>query len=73
MKKIGGRKSHVIVLLRQVFGFHRNTPFLVDLEKNPELRKKDKKVAELAEDWRELRNCGSQILKVHNRRSAILF
>ncbi len=37
---------------------------------HPELRKSDKKVAELAGDYGELRNCGSQILKVPNRNSA---
>jgi hypothetical protein len=31
------------------------------------------KVGELAGDCRELRNCGSQILKVRNRRSATFF
>jgi hypothetical protein len=32
--------------------------------------KRDKKVAELGGDCRELRNCGSQILKFRNRGSA---
>jgi hypothetical protein len=36
--------------------------------KHPELRK-NYQVGELAEDCRELRNCGSQILKVRNRSS----
>ncbi len=40
---------------------------------HPELRKKDQKVAELAGDCREMRNCGSQILKVCNRSSAPFF
>ncbi len=35
--------------------------------------KRDKKVAELAGDCRELRNCGSQILKFRNRSSATFF
>jgi hypothetical protein len=39
-------------------------------KKQPELRKGDKKVAELAGDCRELRNCGSHILKVRSRNSA---
>jgi hypothetical protein len=34
--------------------------------KHPEPRKRDDKVGELAGDCRELRNCGSQILKVRN-------
>jgi hypothetical protein len=33
----------------------------------------DKKVGELAGDCRELRNCGSQILKFRNRSSATFF
>ncbi len=41
--------------------------------KHPELRKRDYKVGELAGDCRELRNCGSQILKVRNRSSATFF
>ncbi len=41
--------------------------------KHPELRKRDCKVEELARDCRELRNCGSQILKVRNRSSATFF
>jgi hypothetical protein len=35
--------------------------------------KKDEKVAELAGDCGELRNCVSQILKVHNRNTATFF
>jgi hypothetical protein len=35
--------------------------------------KRDKKVAELTRDCRELRNCGSQILKFRNRSSATFF
>jgi hypothetical protein len=35
--------------------------------------KRDKKVAELAGDCRELRNCESQILKFRNRSSATFF
>jgi hypothetical protein len=42
-------------------------------KKQPELRKRDKKVAETAGDCRELRNCGSHILKVCNRNSATFF
>jgi hypothetical protein len=43
------------------------------LKKDPELRKRDKKVAEQAGDCRELRNCGSHILKVRNRSFATFF
>jgi hypothetical protein len=35
--------------------------------------KRDKKVAEVARDYRELRNYGSQILKFRNRSSATFF
>ncbi len=41
--------------------------------KHPKPRKMDYKVGELAGDRRELRNCGSQILKVRNRSSATFF
>ncbi len=41
--------------------------------KHPEPRKRDDKVRELAGDCRELRNCGSQILKVRNGSSATFF
>ncbi len=45
---------------------------MVDL-KHPEPRKMYDKVGELAEDCREMRNCGSQILKVRNGSSATFF
>jgi hypothetical protein len=35
--------------------------------------KRDEKVAEMAGDCGELRNCGSQILKVRNRSAATMF
>ncbi len=41
--------------------------------KHLDLRKRDYKVGELAGDCRELRNCGSQILKVRSRSSATFF
>ncbi len=47
--------------------------FLVDFLKRPELRKRDKKVAELAGDCRELWNCRSQILNIRNRSSTTFF
>ncbi len=46
---------------------------LVDFLNHPGLKKRYQKVAELAGDCRELRNCGSQILKVRNRSSATFF
>ncbi len=48
-------------------------PVEIDDFMNPELRKRDYKVGELARDFRELRNCGSQIFKVRNRISATFF
>jgi hypothetical protein len=46
---------------------------LIAFLNHPELKKRDKKVVKLAGDDRELRNCGSQILKVRNRSSATFF
>jgi hypothetical protein len=43
---------------------------LVAFKNHLELRKRDYKVVKLAGDGTELRNCGSQILKVRNRNSA---
>jgi hypothetical protein len=43
---------------------------LVAFSNHPELRKREQKVVKLAGDGTELRNCGSQILKVRNRSSA---
>ncbi len=47
--------------------------FFVDFWNHLEMRKRDKKVADWQGDCGKLRNCGSQILKVCNHRSATFF
>jgi hypothetical protein len=75
-KKIGDNKFRATVPLRQVWVPEKQTVlkiFLVDFKNHPELRKRYQKVAELAGDCGELRNCGSLILKVSSRNCATFF
>jgi hypothetical protein len=76
-KKVGGKKISYNFPFKASFWFPEKQTvleiFLVDFQNHPELRKRYQKVAELAGACRELRDCGSQLLKVRNRSSATFF